>query len=76
MLSANDKQNLSISGSTLNIERGTGVDLGSLMAANDDQTLTLSGSSLSIANGNSVTLPSGGSSDNLGDHTATSNLRL
>ena len=58
-----DKQNLSLSGSTIGIDRGTSVNLGSLLNAADDQTLSVSGSTLSIANGNSVTLPSG--SDNL-----------
>ncbi|GAB3833427.1 hypothetical protein [Hymenobacter jeollabukensis] len=38
------------------------------------QTLNVSGQSLSISGGNSVTLPSG--ADNLGNHTATANVRL
>ena len=41
---------------------------------NDQQTLSVSGSTLSILNGNSVSLPSG--ADNLGNHTATSNINL
>ncbi len=38
------------------------------------QTLSVSGSTLSISNGNSVTLPTG--ADNLGNHSATTNLNM
>jgi hypothetical protein len=40
----------------------------------DNQRLTITGSLLSISNGNSVSIPSG--HDNLGDHTARSNIAL
>jgi hypothetical protein len=40
----------------------------------DNQTLSISGNALSINNGNTVTLPSGG--DDLGNHTATTNLDM
>lgn len=38
------------------------------------QTLSISGQNLSISGGNTVTLPSG--ADNLGNHTATTNLNM
>ena len=41
----------------------------------DNQTLSIAGNILSITNGNSVTLP-GGLGDNLGNHTATTNLDM
>ena len=40
----------------------------------DQQTLALSGSTLSIVRGNSINIPS--SADNLGNHTATANIKL
>lgn len=46
------------------------------MVDTDNQTLSLSGTTLSIVDGNSVTLPSGGGADNLGNHTATQNIKL
>lgn len=39
-------------------------------------TLSLSGNTLSISGGNSVTLPTGSSGDNLGNHTATTDLYM
>ncbi|MCB0429050.1 MAG: T9SS type A sorting domain-containing protein, partial [Flavobacteriales bacterium] len=53
-----DAQNLSLSGTTLSIDNGTGVDLSSLQdgTGTDDQTLTLSGNTLSIEDGNNVDL--------------------
>ena len=39
------------------------------------QTLSVTGQTLAISGGNTVTLPSGGA-DNLGNHTATTNLNL
>jgi hypothetical protein len=71
----------SLSGASLQIDIEDGnsatVDLSSLKdgTGTDDQTLTLSGNSLSIEDGNTVSLSSLGA-DNLGNHTATTNLNM
>jgi hypothetical protein len=76
-------RSLALSNTTFEIEDGGGtlsVDLGFLVddadadPANEIQTLSINGSDLSITNGNTVTIPSG--ADNLGNHTATQNIKL
>ncbi|MGB0896360.1 MAG: T9SS type A sorting domain-containing protein [Flavobacteriaceae bacterium] len=51
-----DAQNLSLSGSTLNIDNGTGVDLSSLQdgVGTDNQELSLSSNTLSISGGSNT----------------------
>lgn len=68
-----DNQTLNLSGTALSIENGNSVNLAGIIT--DDQTLSLSGTTLSIENGNSINLSSLGK-DNLGNHTATQNLKL
>jgi fibronectin-binding autotransporter adhesin len=71
-----DNQNLGLSGASLSISGGTGVTLPDASATNELQTLSISGSTLSISGvtgtGSSITVPG----DNLGNHTATTNLNL
>ncbi|MBL0911151.1 MAG: tail fiber domain-containing protein [Bacteroidia bacterium] len=68
-LPALSNQTLSFSGTNLSISDGNAVSLAPLM-----QTLTLSGNNLSISGGNTVSLAS--FKDNLGNHTATTNLLM
>ena len=62
-------QQLSKAGSTISLTNG-----GSVTDA-DNQTLSISNNTLSLTNGGSVTLPPA-PGDNLGNHTATTNLGL
>lgn len=68
-LPALTNQTLSFSGTNLSISNGNTISLAPLM-----QTLSLSGNNLSISGGNSVSLAS--FKDNLGNHTATTNLLM
>ncbi|MGQ3012812.1 MAG: tail fiber domain-containing protein [Flavobacteriales bacterium] len=68
-LPALTNQTLSFGGTNLSISDGNTVSLAPLM-----QTLSLSGNNLSISGGNAVSLVS--FKDNLGNHTATTNLLM
>lgn len=68
----NDNQTLALSNSDLSISGGNTIDISSIDT--DNQTLSLSGSNLSISGGNTANLSS--IKDNLGDHTATTNIEL
>ena len=67
-----DNQTLGLSGATLSISNGNNVSLTGINT--DNQTLSLSGTTLNIAGGNSIDLA--GLKDNLGNHTATQNVKL
>ena len=81
-----DDQNLSLTGTTLNIDDGTGVDLASLVAAAEvdgDTTnelntgFAVNGTNLDITDaGGTLSVPLANIADNLGDHTATQTLNL
>jgi hypothetical protein len=80
-----DDQNLSLSGTDLQIDNGNTVDLSVLQdgvtdadanPTNEIQSLSLSGSDLTISGGNTVTLPSGGGADNWGTDVVNSNSTL
>lgn len=66
------RQNLTLTATSLAISGGNSIDISSIDS--DDQTLSFSGTNLSISEGNSVDLAS--LKDNLGNHTATENLKL
>lgn len=67
-----DDQTLSLVGNNLSISEGNSVNLSNIDT--DDQTLIFTGTSLSIADGNTVSLSV--LKDNMGNHTATSNIKL
>ncbi|HXH17853.1 MAG TPA: hypothetical protein VNJ07_02130 [Chitinophagales bacterium] len=71
-----DDQTLSVSGTDLSISEGNTVDLSSFLDNTDAQTLGLAGNTLSISGGNSVDLSAYLDADNLGNHTATQNIKI
>ena len=76
----NELQTISKSGSTVTLSNGGGsftdaVNDADASPTNEIQSLSISGSTISLNNGGgSVTVPS--SADNLGNHTATTNLNM
>lgn len=73
--SGNPAQTVSIDNTGTVTAAAFAGDGSALTGISDDQTLNLSGATLSIENGNSVDL-SGLGNDNLGNHTATSDIDL
>lgn len=69
-----DSQNLSLSGTTLSLSNDpTTVDLSPFLDNTDSQTLSFTNPTLSLTGGGSADLSS--LKDNLGNHTATQNIR-
>jgi microcystin-dependent protein len=66
------RQILSLTSTSLAISGGNSIDISSIDT--DDQTLSLTGTNLAISEGNTVDLVS--LKDNLGNHTATTNIQL
>ena len=69
-----DNQTLSLNSNTLSLTNGGSVNLSPYLDNTDAQVLSLNGSMLSLTNGGSVDL-TGFGGDNLGNHTATQNLK-
>ncbi|GIV32718.1 MAG: hypothetical protein KatS3mg031_0253 [Chitinophagales bacterium] len=69
-----DAQTLALSGTNLSISGGNTIDIASVNT--DAQTLSLTGNTLAISGGNAVDLSSYLDADNMGNHTATQNIRM
>ncbi|RLD49680.1 MAG: hypothetical protein DRJ05_20625, partial [Bacteroidetes bacterium] len=57
-------------------ENTENVDDADADPANELQALSINGNDLTISDGNTITLPGTGGGDNLGNHTATENMKL